>query len=948
MVDYCKSLVILSLLGITGIGFSSPKAVETSGGVISLPTSFEDVAHTERVDIEVIGDWRFSDHHQTEMNWARFDRLPLKAVVHGNPDFLMFSKEPSIGSYVLAIESHEARKLALGLELVLASAEIRLVSADQGQVIYRDPLFDRFPDDPGYRQNARLTVSLLLRPGLNYLIYNYQQKPLVKRSGAYTNVGFTSFPRIATLEALRRSYDLDQMWLLIPLGIVGCLAIYSGLIYLSRGREDLDSLLLFLFNVFIFFKELASQRILSRIFDDQAFMTISGLGIGGPLVAASIAFKILKERHNTKFSNALLRLHTANTIFFILHALTLSNIRWLPMVDELTPLFVMVNAFLFFIMFVPYSIFIAVKSHSADLILFTCGILLLAAGVLSDFLNSQMHLGWPWFSMWGAVGMSLLLAKNNSTMFAQAYDRTKLLLHELELKNSQVEELNRSLERKVRERTYRLRSLLEHIPQGILSLGRGGLIEENYSLQLETILGTSKIAHESFQSVVINRIETSQDTRDQIWQTLLCSIDEPTFNFEVNEDKLPSEIDFRTPEGREKTLQVTWNIETDESEEVVDHILVTMLDISAEVEARDRLAQKDADLRIISQLIEVGADKANQFFGTGEQLLEECRSLLTQYSNKEDDLKILFINVHTLKGSARSVGFSAIAAELHQIETDFAGILRYQKTVNQLELRQRMDSILRLYEHYRDINRNVLGRENSFSKITIDRELIEEGLALLGALEGQDLPHKIVKGLRRSKEELQSLVKTPLRDTIQDAMKLSEKVARDLGKPKPRISIDCENWSIGYEDELIIRKAFVHIIRNSLDHGIEAPEERTALGKRAEGLLTVKVAKKSGQFLITFFDDGRGLDLDKLRSKLEDQALLPPDTSPEKLAESIFLPGVSTKQTVSQISGRGIGMDAIRKFLRERDGDVTIALGSAIEAGRYSFSLILTLPAESR
>jgi chemosensory pili system protein ChpA (sensor histidine kinase/response regulator) len=117
---------------------------------------------------------------------------------------------------------------------------------------------------------------------------------------------------------------------------------------------------------------------------------------------------------------------------------------------------------------------------------------------------------------------------------------------------------------------------------------------------------------------------------------------------------------------------------------------------------------------------------------------------------------------------------------------------------------------------------------------------------------------------------------------------------------------------------------FEHMLRNSVVHGIELPAERSAAGKDPTGTIRVRVSQVGNEVGVEFGDDGRGLDLPRIRERALDRGLLQPDVvaSDEELAQLIFVPGFSTAGTVSELAGRGIGMDVVRSEVNAMGGRI--------------------------
>ncbi len=120
----------------------------------------------------------------------------------------------------------------------------------------------------------------------------------------------------------------------------------------------------------------------------------------------------------------------------------------------------------------------------------------------------------------------------------------------------------------------------------------------------------------------------------------------------------------------------------------------------------------------------------------------------------------------------------------------------------------------------------------------------------------------------------------------------------------------------------------MHLVRNAFDHGIEPPEDRRKCGKPEQGSIEIRAYHQGSQTIIEVRDDGRGVNLDRIRAKAIDMGLLKPDQAeaaePSRLLELLFEPGFSTAKQVSQLSGRGVGLDVVREQLRSLKGSVTL------------------------
>ncbi len=167
----------------------------------------------------------------------------------------------------------------------------------------------------------------------------------------------------------------------------------------------------------------------------------------------------------------------------------------------------------------------------------------------------------------------------------------------------------------------------------------------------------------------------------------------------------------------------------------------------------------------------------------------------------------------------------------------------------------------------------------------------------------------------------------PFGDGMHGFPRMVRDLARDLGK---QIRLEIQGPGT-YVDRDILEKLeppLTHLLRNAVDHGIELPEVRRAAGKSVEGTIRLEALHRAGDLLITVSDDGRGIDLADLRKAIAQKKLTVPEAA-EQMSESevlefLLLPGFTTKQKVTEISGRGVGLDAVRAIVREVRGEIRI------------------------
>ena len=167
----------------------------------------------------------------------------------------------------------------------------------------------------------------------------------------------------------------------------------------------------------------------------------------------------------------------------------------------------------------------------------------------------------------------------------------------------------------------------------------------------------------------------------------------------------------------------------------------------------------------------------------------------------------------------------------------------------------------------------------------------------------------------------------PFKDGTQGLPRMVRDVARSLGK-EVRFDIDGENTPVDRDILQRLEAPLVHILRNVVDHGIESPEERRQAGKPVEGRVVLAARHNAGMLIVSVTDDGRGVDAERIRQLVVERNLTTLDVasklSSAELLELLFLPGFSTKDGVSEISGRGVGLDAVKMMTREVGGTAEI------------------------
>ena len=201
--------------------------------------------------------------------------------------------------------------------------------------------------------------------------------------------------------------------------------------------------------------------------------------------------------------------------------------------------------------------------------------------------------------------------------------------------------------------------------------------------------------------------------------------------------------------------------------------------------------------------------------------------------------------------------------------------------------------------------------------------------------------------LQRITKELQhnamSLRMVPVRGAFQKMQRLVRDLAGQQGKVI-HLKLSGEETEIDRNIVAQLADPLIHMVRNACDHGIETPQERLAAGKPSHGTVSLSACHQGGGIVIRISDDGRGLDPERLRRKALERGVISADAilSRDDILELILAPGFSTAETVTDLSGRGVGMDVVRRNIARLRGKIEIE--SVIGAGAaFTIYLPLTL-----
>ncbi|OLF56088.1 hybrid sensor histidine kinase/response regulator [Pseudomonas chlororaphis] len=185
----------------------------------------------------------------------------------------------------------------------------------------------------------------------------------------------------------------------------------------------------------------------------------------------------------------------------------------------------------------------------------------------------------------------------------------------------------------------------------------------------------------------------------------------------------------------------------------------------------------------------------------------------------------------------------------------------------------------------------------------------------------------------------------PFADVLVGQVRMVRDLGRSLGK-QVRLEVEGEKTQVDRDVLEKLEAPLTHLLRNAVDHGIEMPEQRLLAGKPAEGLIRLRASHQAGLLVLELIDDGNGVDLERVRQSIVERQLSPAETaaqlSEEELLTFLFLPGFSLRDKVTEVSGRGVGLDAVQHMVRQLRGAVQLEQVAG-RGSRFHLEVPLTL-----
>ncbi|SMF12420.1 Histidine kinase-, DNA gyrase B-, and HSP90-like ATPase [Pseudobacteriovorax antillogorgiicola] len=481
--------------------------------------------------------------------------------------------------------------------------------------------------------------------------------------------------------------------------------------------------------------------------------------------------------------------------------------------------------------------------------------------------------------------------------------------------NVNLQKAFHEVENQVEMKTRHIASVMRHIEQGIFTILPDLTIEKYYSRFLIDIVGLETLEQRNVIETIFRPSNLNADQVQVLEGVLINSLGELAFNFEVNEDHLPREM---TLNG--KIIELNWQAIV-ESHGLVERVMVVARDVTSLKALQEQSEEQKHELKVIGKLLQVSTDRCHSFFTKSASFLQENKLLIeTVEEFREESLRTIFMNYHTMKASAREFDLTKLLESLHEAESYCAKLRQDPSLWDGEKLRKDFALVESAYNEYAAINYEVLGRRKERSAI-FSKKSIETALEMF-----QSIPDVVRDRYRSLFYEFRRAYFDEIEAVFQPIWTQVKKLAASLNKPMPDIETEFEAIWVDEETSMLIQSVFSHIVRNSMDHGIEDPDARVAKDKLPQGSLSLSVRRDGDGLEIRYQDDGKGLNLNDVLETAIDQGYATPDLDdPVKVANLIFIDGFSSsRHNITEISGRGVGMSAIKHMVEDKGGHCEI------------------------
>ena len=471
--------------------------------------------------------------------------------------------------------------------------------------------------------------------------------------------------------------------------------------------------------------------------------------------------------------------------------------------------------------------------------------------------------------------------------------------------NSMLNLIDQSTEQ-VKKTSQTISTMLNSVTQGFFLFNQNGHIDETYSKACEKLF--DDVPKGQHISTLFKVPKSDMDD----WLDHLYS---DVIDFHSMAELAPGHIQNKNGQHIHLKYQPVRN----EKNELVSVVCIAS-DVTKEVQAQKELYSQKMFAERVTKIARNKNDFLNFVNDTRKIFIQNEKALL----QSQPDMAAVYRYVHTIKGAAGAFSFEKLFTVAHEFENQIAERKNQNPLLasanspsfleKNLEMKESFEATLA--EHSNLLGESVQDGEN---RIEIPYSRLKEFYSLIEYAEShQKLKTRFIK----------DFVSQPVSKSFDYYNEVISHLAEKLGKDIAPIRYQNPDLMICHEPYRQLFNSLIHVFRNIADHGIESPIEREEIGKSPQGEIAVhffRVNKSQQSFLkIEIQDNGRGIQVEKIKSKLQEKGFSTDGLTDHQLIQKIFESGFSTSDEVTETSGRGVGMDAVKTACLDMGGTCEI------------------------
>jgi two-component system chemotaxis sensor kinase CheA len=509
---------------------------------------------------------------------------------------------------------------------------------------------------------------------------------------------------------------------------------------------------------------------------------------------------------------------------------------------------------------------------------------------------------------------NLAAGDRNSPININRSDELGMLQESLEKMRIALQGLFGHMDARIQEGMRSVTNILDNLESGFLIFDREGIIQPGYSRISEQFFGTG-LSGKRLGDIL--DLEVDERNLQETWLEVLFG---GTMAFKKAAALGPGSFNNRA------NRQISLTYRPIRDGESLQGVILIATDKTHENELARRFAQ---ELERVKMILRIASNRE-----AFQEFIADCGNLIDNLEEQLSvgiiDLDAAFRTVHTLKGNSGMFHCLEFGGLAHDFESEIAGLNKETSVLsNEIRsaFREKIDGLRAALARLIENTRALLGKENDAQ---IERKRFAAPIAILDELDAA-----ILERFQGDSREFQLFHDIFVLDSLLPALQKYEPMIMDLalrrGKELHPVEWTGEEIRIRMQGYKRLASSFVHAFRNVVDHGIEEPQERKAAGKDPQGRISVAISKVAGSsptLRIRISDDGRGIDPEAIRTKLiakGNATRAEADAMDDKaLYQSLFTSGFSTSPSVTDTSGRGVGLDAIAHEAERLNGKAWI------------------------